>query len=162
MSAKNRIRAVAMLLLLGVWGQASADCHAADFTVDKIASVAGGVNTAAANLKALQDAPDLHSSDSGLLALAAQVTDRSASEALSFSGYLVIYGRLQHADDMNATDNFVGSMAPVLGQDLKRYADFLTVVASGSPRFNAEIREARDQVRKLQGLFACATGSSQQ
>lgn len=162
MQAKSILSTIgATTLLLGVCAEASAGCHAADLSVDRIAAVGSEVNTATANLKALQDAPGLKAGDTGLLALAAQMTDRSAVESAMFAGYLVIYSRLNHADDRNATDRFIESSAATSAQALKGYADYLTVIATGVPQFGAEIREARDRVRKLQGLFGCASATSE-
>jgi hypothetical protein len=152
-------RASTVMMLLGTCAEASAGCHAADFSVDRIVAIGNEVNTATANLKALQDAPGLKVGDTGLLALAVQMTDRSAVEVALFAGYLTIYSRLDHADDRSATDRLIESSAATSAQSLKGYADYLTVIATGVPQFGAEIRDARDRVRKLQGLFACVIGT---
>jgi hypothetical protein len=152
----NRTSAFGALLLVWAAAPASAGCHAADFTVSQFLAAMRDVNAASEHLNALQVTPGLPVREQGLLAIAVQMTDRSAREVSLFGGYLTIYSRLIHADDRSVTDDFIEFFAPTTWKALKNNADHLTVIAADVPRFGTEVREASDQVRKLQGIFACA------
>lgn len=135
-------------------------CHAKDLTFDQVITVVQGINEATRNLKALQDAEP---SDAGglLLAIAYQVSDRASVEGSLAAGYWQLYDRLGTEADRTAADNIISNViAPSIWQAAKRYADYLTRLASGMPRFGAEIRDARDRVRKLETLFSCAGSST--
>jgi hypothetical protein len=92
--------------------------------------------------------------------MSGQVTDRAAVETSLFIGYIIIYGRLTNDQDRVAVDDFITSTASSAASASKKYADFLTIIASSLPRFSAEIRTARDGVRKIETLFACVHASS--
>jgi len=120
------------------------------------------LDAATANLKALQNAPvGVRGDDSGILALASQMTDRSVVDTVLFIGYLTIYGRLSHGDDRSATDRYIESSATRVGQVLKVMPTTSRCLRQGWLD-SAEIRDARDRVRKLEGLFACAISKAEQ
>lgn len=156
------LKIAATVIVLGVCAEAQAGCHAKDFDTNRTLALLPEVGAAAANLKALQDTPGLRSDESGLLGVSGQLTDRSAAETALFIGYIVIYERLTDSQDRASTDEFIAKAAISSALAMKSYADYLTVVAGAVPRFSAEIRSARDAVRKLETLFACVHSGSPQ
>jgi hypothetical protein len=146
---------IALLIAAVCPHSAHAECHAKDFDVDQLKTVGGAVDDSKENLDALMSAA------SGTVALlllgtAKEDADRASEEATMFSVYLLIYRRLTNDADRRTVDDAIRVFAAVIWQSIKKNADSLTVVADKLPQYGAEIRAARDRVRKLQALFSCA------
>lgn len=131
---------------------ARSECHSKDFNFDRMMAVAQELNDSTENLKALQAA----SSGNGLLPVAVQIVDRSSVELTMFVGYITIYSGLTNESDRKFTDSFISKTAGSTGNTARGNADYLTLVATGTPRFANEIILARDRLRKFQALFSCA------
>jgi hypothetical protein len=135
-----------------------AECHAKNLDVAQITAVVGELNDSTSNMAVLKKAmtDPLTADPGGHFAQAIQLTDRASVEGTMFAGYLIIYSRLTHDADRKSTDEYISNAAKTIRESSTAYADHLTLVASGTPRYADEIRQARDRIRKMAAIFLCA------
>ena len=111
------------------------------------------IGAATEKLKALQNsmpASARNASQDWLLTLAMAFTDRTAVKATMFTGYVIIYNKLINDADRQSVDAVIGTMSETALGSAKRYADYLTLLATGAPLYGEEIRQARNAVRAWQ------------
>ncbi len=138
-----------------------AKCRAADFDTNQINVVTKEADSSVENLAALMErapaAANVRTIDLVALMGAASDVKGQGKIVAYFMALLLIRSDMATPADRRSVDDWIGNEAAVIYHDLQSEGDSLTQIPPGGWGYGKdEIKEARDLIRKMQALFACA------
>lgn len=158
----RQIRLVAVTAIALACPQLSeAKCHASDFDPSQIQTilkeVEGPVENMAALMRSAPTAANVQAMDLVMLMGAARNVKGDGKIVAYFMTLLLIRSDMATPADRRTVDDFIGMESTLIYRDLQTDGDALTQIPPGGWGYGKdEIKDARDVMRKMQALFACA------